>query len=40
LLSRKRKEFPPKSEKQYQAEKLSIVELIKGLQINTIKLKN
>ena len=35
----KGKEFPPKSEKQYQAEKLSIVELIKGLQINTNKIE-
>ena len=35
----KSKEFPPKSEKQYQAEKLSIVELIKGLQINTNKIE-
>ena len=35
----KGKEFPPKSEKQYQDEKLSIVELIKGLQINTNKIE-
>ncbi len=35
----KGKEFPPKSEKQYQAEKLSIVDLIKGLQINTNKIE-
>ncbi|MDA9864913.1 RNA polymerase sigma factor RpoD [Pelagibacterales bacterium] len=35
----KGKEFPLKSEKQYQAEKLSIVELIKGLQINTNKIE-
>ena len=35
----KGKEFPPKSEKQYQTEKLSIVELIKGLQINTNKIE-
>ena len=35
----KGKEFPIKSEKQYQSEKLSIVELIKGLQINTNKIE-
>ena len=35
----KGREFPPKSEKQYQTEKLSIVELIKGLQINTNKIE-
>ena len=35
----KGKEFPTKSEKQYQTEKLSIVELIKGLQINTNKIE-
>ena len=35
----KGKEFPPKSEKQYQIEKQSIVESIKGLQINTNKIE-
>ena len=35
----KGKEFPIKSEKQYETEKLSIVELIKGLQINTNKIE-
>ena len=35
----KGKEFPAKSEKQYQIEKQSIVESIKGLQINTNKIE-
>ena len=35
----KGKEFPAKSEKQYQVEKQSIVESIKGLQINTNKIE-
>jgi len=35
----KGKEFPPKSEKQYELEKSSIVALIKGLQINTHKIE-
>jgi RNA polymerase primary sigma factor len=35
----KGKEFPAKSEKQYQSEKQSIVESIKGLQINTNKIE-
>ncbi len=35
----KGKEFPVKSEKQYQVEKQSIVESIKGLQINTNKIE-
>ena len=35
----KGKEFPPRSEKSYQASKAIVVELIKGLQINTNKIE-
>jgi RNA polymerase primary sigma factor len=39
VFQEKGKEFPAKSEKQYQVEKQSIVESIKGLQINTNKIE-
>ena len=35
----KGKEFPTRSEKNYQASKIAVVELIKGLQINTSKIE-
>ena len=35
----KGKEFPPRSEKNYQLSKVAVVELIKGLQINTSKIE-
>ena len=35
----KGKQFPPRSEKKYQLSKVAVVELIKGLQINTSKIE-